>query len=246
MEFARSLRNTPSRTRRSRRLGGSVTIQASDSFLFKGKRYALFDVSNNQTLSCKLCAGIPDNTIACTANRKGFLATYEVRDGMLLYQGARSAQEEFDLTTFFSMHRPNFDSSNSKPRATKLKPLAEPGCTIPFTGHVIITQGARTDFFSLLSEADKALELEFDEGLLVQSVDLKPFTSAMRAYQESLPHDERGIIIWDGALSSCANAVNALEASCPELPRGTYSKHTLVNRLSNATCALCGNVISSS
>lgn len=113
-----------------------MTIQASDSFLFKGERYALFDVSNNQTLSCKLCAGIPDNTIACT--------------------------------------------------------------------------------------------------------------SAMRAYQESLPHDERGIIIWDGALSSCANAVNALESSCPELPRGTYSKDTLVNRLSNATCALCGNVINSS
>lgn len=174
------------------------------------------------------------------------MATYEVRDGMLLYQGARSAQDEFDITTFLSMHNPNFDSPSSRPRATEIKPLAEPGCTIPFTGHVIITQGARVDFFSLLSEADKALELEFDKGLLVQSVDLKPFVLAMRAYQESMPRDERGIIMWDNALSSCANAVNTLEASCPELPRGTYSRDTLANRLSNVTCALCGNVVSSS
>ena len=210
--------------------GGSMTVQAKDEFYFDGGQFALFDVSDGKVLSCAKCVGGLSEDVCCTACYRGSVASYEVADGILLLReatGFNGLKATPALSMFFS-----------KRGAVIKEARVRPGAIIPFTGHLIITRGGWSmDFFSSIFEADKAYELEFDEGLFVGATDLEDFIKAGRTYLETagqverreLPIDAGEVIAEVGKLSRVS-------------PKGRYTHSTYVWRFDEAECVLCKSI----
>ena len=106
--------------------------------------------------------------------------------------------------------------SSRKAYALRKPPRFCPGTVIPFTGHLIIFRGGRgMDSFHDIVNADGALELEFDEGLLVSVTDLSEFIEEGGERSEKRESNRTGL-------------------------QGRYSHSTYTWRFGRCKCVLCG------
>ena len=165
-------------------LEARLTVQIKDEFSFEGEQFDLFDVSDGKVLSCVKCVGGWPEDECCTACYRGSFASYEVAVGILVLEEAASSnwfKDMMGLSAFIPGHK-----------ALYVEARANPGAIIPFTGHLIIVQSSwPMDFFRSIFDADKAYELEFDEGLFVAVTDLEDFIEAGRAYIEAAEKEGR-------------------------------------------------------
>lgn len=132
-----------------------MTVQASDSFIFKRKKYVLIDVEiGKQIIDCA-DFHMPEHTPSfCTACWRGYTADYKVR-GDRLY-GIRY----------------EWDSILHKDVKSDMQMMY-------FTGSCIIarTEGKNSwlnsDFLECYVNFDEAYELHFTEGILDEVLDLE-------------------------------------------------------------------------
>ena len=131
-----------------------MTVQASDSFIFKRKKYVLIDVEiGKQIIDCADFHMPEHNPSFCTACWRGYTADYKVR-GDKLY-GIRY----------------EWDSKLHKDVKSDMQMMN-------FTGSCIIarTEGKNSwlnsDFLECYVNFDEAYELHFTEGILDEVLDL--------------------------------------------------------------------------
>lgn len=112
------------------------------------------------------------------------------------------------------------------------------GAIIPFTGHLIITRGGwPMDFFSSIFDADKAYELEFDEGFFVGATDLEDFIKAGRTYLETAGKEERREFPIDAG-----EIIAEVGKPSRVSPKGRYTHSTYVWHFDEADCVLCKSI----
>lgn len=212
-------------------LEARLTVQIKDKLFFEGEQFDLFDVSDGKVLSCVKCVGGWPEDACCTACYRGSFASYEVVDRILVLKEAANSDWFGDMTGL-SAFVPGHN-------ALYVEARANPGAIISFTGHLIIVQSSwPMDFFRSIFDADRAYELEFDEGLFVAVTDLEDFIEAGRAYIEAAEKEGHGELPLDA--EEIVAEVGKL--GC-ETPKGRYVPSTYVWRYSKAKCALCTSIV---
>ena len=100
------------------------------------------------------------------------------------------------------------------------------------------------DFFERIFDADEALELEFDEGLLVGATDLGDFVRAGGTHIDSMPRGEDGRLSDLDFLSDYGHMMAVMATLTPVLPRGRYTGTTYVWRSDRpeTKCVLCSSL----
>ena len=208
--------------------GFEMTVQMKDGFTLNGERFNLFAVSDGKLLSCKNCVGEAFGAV-CTGCYRDSLAEYEVEDGILLLK--ETAAHVFDDVPSIA---------TSKFYINKRPPRCEPGTVIPFTGQLIIYQSNRSvDFFGDIFEVSRAIELEFDEGLLVDQLDLADFIEAGRKHIETIPKDKHGLCEDRTFFTDFDYMMGIMREACPHSLRGRYSHCLYTWFFDRGECVLC-------
>ena len=93
------------------------------------------------------------------------------------------------------------------------------------------------DFFSSIFDADKAYELEFDEGFFVGATDLEDFIKAGRTYLETAGKEERREFPIDAG-----EIIAEVGKPSRVSPKGRYTHSTYVWHFDEADCVLCKSI----
>lgn len=208
-----------------------MTVQMKDKFYLNGKRYMLFDVSDNQLLSCKNCTGEAFGTY-CTACYSDSIASYEVVHGILTLR--ENAADVIDNPPVICER--DFFKNRKSPRC-------EPGTKIPFTGYIIIGKVYDRvriyDFFSYIFRLDEAIELEFQQGILVGQTDLSDFLDyGVECSENNEKETQDGNICID--FDNTESMIDIIRSQCGVAPSGHYGHSIYTWRFGgDGECALC-------
>jgi len=207
-----------------------MTTQMKDLLWLDGSQHPILDISDGKVLSCKECVGEAFGAIATACYRDSF-AEYEVDDRILVLK--ETAAHAFDDMP--SISEKEFYKNRKPPRC-------ETGAVIPFTGFLILYEGGyHIDWFSDVFRTDWAIELEFEEGLLVDQVDLASFIREGRRYIELLPKGEDGLCADCRFFNDCDYMMSVMGERCEHLPRGNYQYGPYTWRFGSQKyeCVLC-------
>lgn len=208
-----------------------MTVQMKDMFFLDGEKFFLLAVSDGKLLSCKNCVGEAFGTV-CTGCYRDSLAEYEVDDCILLLK-ENSAHVFDDVPSIAS----------SEHYAKRKLPRCYPGMEIPLTGQLIICQSDQgIDVFGDIFKASRAIELEFEEGLLIRQLDLADFIEAGRKHIEAIPKDKDGFFEDYSFFTDVEYMMGIMREICPTSPRGEYWDSLYTQLFDRGKCVLCNSV----
>lgn len=211
--------------------GAEMTVQMKDIFFLGGERFFLLAVSDSKLLSCKNCVGDAFGTV-CTGCYRDSLAEYEVDDCILLLK--ENAAHVFDDVTSIA---------SSEYYAKRKPPRCHPDIEIPFTGQLIICQSDHgVDFFGDIFKTSRAIELEFEKGLLIHQLDLADFIKAGRKRIETIPRNTAGFFEDYSFFTDVEYMMGIMREICPNSPRGEYRHSPYTLLFDRGECVLCNSI----
>jgi len=145
----------------------SMTMQASDSFVYKRKKYVLIDVEKGKQIIDCADFQMPEHVMSiCTACWRGYTAQYTVK-GNKLY----GVRYEWD--------------------AEKRKDVKSDSMLMNYTGSCVIARTTQknawinSDFLECYVRFDEAYELHFTDGVLDEVLDLAQAITEAKEFMES-------------------------------------------------------------
>lgn len=144
-----------------------MTVQASDSFLYKGKKYVLIDVEKGKQIIDCADFQMPEHAFSmCSACWRGYTADYTIKRNKLY-----AVRYEWDVN--------------------KHKDVKSSQMFMKFTGSCVIARTKQkntwmnSDFLECYVNFDEAYELHFTDGELDEVLDLAKAITEAKEFMES-------------------------------------------------------------